>query len=325
MSVTLKELSDYLSLSIGTISRALSNDPKIAEYTRKKVKDLASKLEYVPSNLGRGLQAKKSLVIGYLVSNIRDSFYNEILQGIAQESQRLGYGLLVGVTEENFESEKKQLRFFREKSVDGLIISNYTQETIPYIIKLREAGLPIVICDFESFDTAIPRIVIDEFKAMQLLIEYLISLKHRQIAFCYHINNNSLIRYNIVSDLLHQKGLPKPILCKNEGDLVRAVTKKKNPPTAIMGYSDLFAIDIIHTLNNLGLKVPENISVTGFDDLVYAKWPEYNLTTILQPKIKIGELAASTLIKIINKKQPVMQEPIKPLLIVRNSCKQVRK
>jgi DNA-binding LacI/PurR family transcriptional regulator len=278
----------------------------------------------VPSNLGRGLQAKKSLVIGYLVSNIKDSFYNEILQGIAQESQRLGYGLLVGVTEDNFESEKKQLRFFLEKSVDGLIISNYRKETVPFIIKLREAGLPIVICDFESFDESIPRIVIDEFKAMQLLVEYLISLKHTQFAFCYHINDNSLIRYNIVSDLLHQKGLPKPILCKNENDLVNAL-KKKNSPTAIMGYSDLFAIKIIHTLNKLGLKVPEDISVTGFDDLVYAKWPEYNLTTILQPKTKIGELAAGTLIKIIDKKQSVICEPIKPMLIVRNSCKQMRK
>jgi len=319
MSITIKELADYLGLSIGTISRALNDDPKIAESTRKKVKELASKLEYVPSSLGRGLQSRKSFLIGYLVSNVKDSFYNEILQGIAQEAQRRGYGLLVGVTEDNTESELDQLRFFREKSVDGIIISNYTKETIPTIIRLREAGLPVVICDFETFDLSIPVIVLDEFRAMQLLVDYLTNLQHRQFAFYYQLNANSLKRYAIVSDLLHQKGLPKPILCSGKKHLVELMNQNDRP-TALISYSDLFAIEAIQTLTELGIKVPEQVSVTGFDDLLYATWPPYCLTTIYQPKTTIGELSAATLIEMITSKQPILPQPIEPQLIIRNSC-----
>jgi DNA-binding LacI/PurR family transcriptional regulator len=324
MSITLKELADYLGLSIGTISRALNDDPKIAGSTRKKVKDLASKLEYVPSNLGRGLQSKKSFLVGYLVSNIKDSFYYEILQGIAQEAQRRGYGLLVGVTEENTVSELEQLRFFREKSVDGIIISNYTKETIPTIIRLREAGLPVVICDFENFDSSIPVIVLDENHAMKLLVDYLINLNHRQFAFYYQINANSLKRYTIVSDLLHQAGLPKPYLCTGKIHLAELMNQN-DPPTAIISYSDLFAIEAIQTLTESGIKVPEDVSVTGFDDLLYAQWPPYSLTTIYQPKTRIGELSAATVIEMITIKQTVLPEPIEPQLIIRKSCAKIGK
>lgn len=324
MSITIKELADYLGLSIGTISRALNDDPKIAESTRKKVKELASKLEYVPSSLGRGLQSRKSFLLGYLVSNIRDSFYNEILQGIAQEAQRRGYGLLVGVTENNTASELEQLRFFREKSVDGIIISNYTKETIPTIIRLREAGLPIVICDFETFDPSIPVIVLDEYRAMQLLIDYLTDLRHRQFVFYYQLNSNSMKRYATISDLLHQKGLPKPYLCSGKAHLMELINQF-DPPTAIISYSDLFAIEAIQAITELGIKIPEELSVTGFDDLLYAQWPPYNLTTIYQPKTRIGELSAATLIEMITTKQTVLPEPIEPQLIIRNSCAEIRK
>ena len=323
MSVTIKELADYLGVSIGTVSRALNNDPKIAEATRKKVKELAEKLEYVPSSLGRGLQSRKSFLLGYLVSNIKDSFYNEILQGIAQEAQRRGYGLLLGVTEDNTASELDQLRFFREKSVDGIIISNYTKETIPTIIRLRDAGLPIVICDFENFDTTIPVIVLDEFKAMQLLVNHLTGLQHQQFAFYYQINANSLARYNMVSDLLHRKGLPKPVLCTGKENLIELM-KQDDAPTAIVAYSDLFAIEAIQVINELGFQVPEDISVTGFDDLLYAQWPPYNLTTIYQPKTRIGELSSATLIELINTKQLVLPEPIEPKLIIRKSCAPIK-
>jgi len=324
MSITIKELADYLGLSIGTISRALHDDPKIAESTRKKVKELASKLEYVPSSLGRGLQSRKSFLLGYLVSNIKDSFYNEILQGIAQEAQRRGYGLLVGVTEDNTASELDQLRFFREKSVDGIIISNYTKETIPTIIKLREAGMPIVICDFETFDVSIPVVVLDEYRAMELLVDYLANLQHKQFAFYYQLNANSMKRYAIVSDLLHQKALPKPYLCNGKAHLIELMSQDDRP-TAIISYSDLFAIEAIQTLTEMGIKVPEDVSVTGFDDLLYAQWPPYSLTTIYQPKTRIGELSASSLIDIINTKKQVLPEPIEPQLIIRNSCAEIRK
>ncbi|NJK87230.1 MAG: LacI family transcriptional regulator [Bacteroidales bacterium] len=250
---------------------------------------------------------------------MNDSFYNEILQGIAHKAQQEGYGLLVGLTGENACSEQDQLRFFQEKSVDGIIISNYCIETIPYLIRLKEKKVPFVICDFETYDPDIPVIVLDEKRAMELLTDYILSLGHQKIGFYYHLNKNSLYRYNIVSDYLHQKGFPKPLLYKNREQLIESM-KQADSPTAIMGYSDLFAIEIIHVLKELGISVPYDVSVTGFDDLKYAHWPEYNLTTIYQPKIKIGELSASLLIELIQGKQINMPVYIEPQLIVRKSC-----
>lgn len=324
MSITIKELAEYLNVSIGTVSRALNDDPKIAAATREKVKNLAQKLEYVPSNLGRGLQAKKSFLLGYLVSNMKDSFYNEILQGIAHEAHQQGYGLLLGLTEENARSEQEQLHLFQEKSVDGIIVSNYSRETIPYLLRLKEKKVPLVICDFDSFDAQVPVIVIDEIKAMEMLAEYLISLGHKKMGFYYHLNENSLKRYQIISEYLHRKNLPKPILFS--GNLhFREVMSQTDRPTAIIGYSDLFAVEAIHTLKELKITVPDQASVTGFDDLLYARWPEYDLTTIYQPKTRIGELAASLLIDIINGKTVAMPSFIEPQLIVRQSCRELKK
>lgn len=322
MATTIKELAEYLGLSIGTISRALRDDPKIAAATRKKVKTLAGKLEYVPSSLGRGLQSRKSKLLGFLVSNIKDSFYDEILQGIAQAAQKERYGVLVGVTDENAESELKQLQFFREKSVEGIIISNYSQETVPHLLKLIDFGTPMVVCDFEPFEKSVPTVLLNEYKAIKLLLEYLTELNHQYFGFYFHKNSNSAKRFSIVSDLLHQKGLRKPILFADEDHFKHCMCQPVYP-TAILGYSDFYAVEAIHLLNELNFRVPEDVSVVGFDDLFYASWKEYRLTTIRQPKTVIGELAVNALIDIIDGNIDVNPKSVEPELIIRSSCRSI--
>jgi len=318
MSVTIKNIAEIAGVSIGTISRALNNDPLIAESTRKRIHSLANDMDYVPSNIGKALQSKKSRLIGLLIADVTYSSYNEILQGIDETVHKEQYGLLVGLTGADSHSEQEQLRFFREKAVDGLIVTNFHAETVPALEKLRASGIPVVICDLKSYSLDLPEIRVDDAKAMGLLMMHLIELGHQKFAFCYAINANSLERYSACKSMAQEHNMDIPDFCNNESDLIRLL-ESDNPPTAILSYSDLIAVDIMHLLKTKGLSIPNEISLTGFDDMHFSSWPEINLTTIKQPKTLIGTRSAELLFKLIDKNEYDEGVLIEPELIVRGS------
>ena len=322
MPVTIKKIAEYAGVSIGTVSRALNNDPFIALKTRSKIKELARELDYVPNSIGKGLQSKKSFLIGFLISNIKNSFYDEILQGIGKIASKNNYGLLVGITEDNYKNEIEQLQLFREKAVDGIIVSNYQKETIQYLKRIEKSGKPIVFSDIEPYDLHTPTVRTDDVRASEITMEHLVKLGHTQIAYCYNINSNSINRYNACVAWAKNNNIQLPVLCKDKSELL-SLLKTDSKPTAIICYSDWIAIELMQILKQEGVRVPEDISIVGFDDINIAHWPEFNLTTIRQPKIELGELSAKLLFDLINKEDDVSSVIIKPELIVRDSTRDI--
>jgi DNA-binding LacI/PurR family transcriptional regulator len=319
MGITLKQLAAHCGLSIGTVSRALSNDPKIAEKTRKKVNDLANRLDYMPSNLGRSLQARKSFLIGYLLSSVKVSFLNEILQGISQTASNNEYGLLVATSDKSHESEMHQLKLFRQKAIDGLIVSEHSLETAASLQKLKASGLPIVVCDFQAFSQEVPTIIIDDVLAMQYITEHLLSLGHKKIVYGYALSEHSMIRYRAVAETCAKAGVNQPVICNSQEELFTLLQSAENRPTAFIGYSDLIAIEAIQLARQMGLCVPKDLAVTGFDDRQFASWPEFSITTISQPKTEMGIMAADYLFNQIKGIEQELPKPIKPELIIRHS------
>lgn len=324
MSVTIKQLASLANVSIGTVSRALNNDPLIASKTRIYIRDLAKRYDYVPNNIGKGLQSKKSYLIGYLVSSMKNSFYEDILQGIGKVACENNYGLLLAITNDNPKSEQEQLRIFREKSVDGIIISNFQNDTIAYLRKIEASGIPMVLCDIDPYDQQIPVVRTDDCMATEMLAGHLTELGHKQFAYCFIENANSLNRFHTLKSFLKKERLPAPLACSSIYDLEQLLYRP-SPPTAIMCYSDHMAVAVMQKLRALHLLVPDDCSVTGFDDIEYASWPEFNLTTISQPKMEMGMYSAEILFRLIDNKPGEKRVIIEPRIVIRNSTTKAKK
>jgi DNA-binding LacI/PurR family transcriptional regulator len=318
MRPTLKKLAEMAGMSIGTVSRALRDDPLIAEATRRRIRALAERMNYIPDNLGRGLQSRSSRLIGLLISNIHDSFYSQTLQGIGEAATARGYGLLVGVTGDDPEKEARQLRLFQEKRVDGLILSNFRPETVPLLNALVRSRLPMAVCDFETFDPAVPDVMVDDAKAMRLLAAHLTGLGHRRLAFCYCINPNAKKRFRAAASAARKGGAESTVCCATRSELETALDSD-SPPTAVMAYSDFHAADAKHAAGERGLTVPERFSVAGFDNLDFASWSEFDFTTIDQPKTELGTRSAELVFSQILGKRDVGPVRFAPRLVVRSS------
>jgi DNA-binding LacI/PurR family transcriptional regulator len=322
MAVTIKKIAEYAGVSVGTVSRALNNDPLIALKTREKIRALASELDYVPNNIGKGLQSNKSYLLGYLISNIKSSFYDEILQGIGNVVCKKNYGLLTGITNGESQSEMDQLRILREKSADGIIVSNYQKKTEKYLRKIHETGVPLLVCDAETFDEEIPMVKVDDLFATELIMNHLYDQGHRSFAYYKIVNENSLHRYQKCIEFCAEKQLPAPVKLADKSELEQLLSAN-NRPGAVICYSDLLAIETIQLVRQMKLDVPRDLSVTGFDDIDAASWPEFNLSTIYQPKMELGSIAAELLIDAIENGKKIESKIIAPELVVRNSTGKV--
>ncbi|RPH90779.1 MAG: LacI family transcriptional regulator [Calditrichaeota bacterium] len=317
MRITLKNLAEKSGLSIGAISRALRDDPLIAKKTREKIRALAEEMNYIPDNLGRGLQSRHSRLIGLLISNIHDSFYAQTIQGIGEMAAAHGYGIVIGITGDDPQKEIHQLKLFLEKRVDGIILSNYQPQTVIYLDVLRRQ-LPLAVCDFETFSPEVPDVMVDDVGAMRMLTAHLLGLGHVRLAFCFLINSNAKKRYEAAACEAQKTGIAPPICCSNQNDLESALHSDASP-TAVLGYSDFHAVQVKHVAERHGLIVPTQLSITGFDNMDFAAWPEFALTTIDQPKIELGSRAVELIFEQINSKKQMMPVRFPPRLVVRNS------
>ncbi len=161
MPATIKDIARRARGSTATVSLSMRRDPRIPAGTRDRISQAASELGYVPSNLGRALQSRRSSLAGFILADITASFYSEILQGAGEAASAAGYGLLLSVTSGSEQCVKTHLKLFMEKRVDGLIVANQVGLLAPDLFTLHEAGMSIVVCSGENFSVDIPGVVVD--------------------------------------------------------------------------------------------------------------------------------------------------------------------
>lgn len=312
--ITLKELAKELKLSLATVSMALNNSPLVADETKAKVKALAEKLEYVPNNLGRGLQSRKSRTIGYLLGNVTTSFFDEILQGIGSECTNNNYGLMTSCVGTDFSgSVESQIQILLEKNVDGVILSFGDAALEPYIERFKKREIPFIFCSIRSEKYSY--VMTDDYNGGRLAAEHLIKCGHRNI-LCSELSPSRLAgNIDVISNC---KGA-KFMSFKSVKDVPALI--EKNKITAIAAYSDFQAIDIMWMLKAQGYGVPEDISIVGFDDIWFASRPEFKLTTVAQKKSLIGSTAVLELMKLINNEKSMSTTLLKPDLVIRDTVK----
>jgi DNA-binding LacI/PurR family transcriptional regulator len=287
----------------------------VADKTRKRIVALATELDYVPNNLGRALQAARSSLVGFLIPTLSHSYFNEILEGCGSFASEYGYGVLVAMPSGKLSEHSNALRMFQEKRVDGVILATHHPESFPEIQRMRSRGMPVVFASSGPGSIIAPLVKNDDIMTGRIAAEHLLSLNHTNIAYCHAATSD------------HERFSGALEACLNAEATCRRFTNEKaflslldSPelPTAVIAYSDDIAISLVGALNNIGLSVPEDVSIVGVDDSPVASLPAYNLTTVAPRKREIGKLALKLILQELAG-ETAESRLLPPDLIVRSS------
>jgi DNA-binding LacI/PurR family transcriptional regulator len=335
MVVTIKDIARQAGVTHTTVSRALHGSSLISLETTQHIRKIAAELGYQPSAAARSLKTNRSQVLGVIVSQIADPFFSEILQGIDEVAQQGGYSLFIAASQHSLAREVAIVKTLREHRVDGVIICS-TSFSPDQARILQEQTRPIVVINNQAAGIYHYSIYHDDVEGSRQITRHLISLGHRRIAYL----GNALAGRTTVDRLAgfaqEMEAACLPILPEyvhqvpgsGPADSQAAIghfMALAKPPTAIMCYNDMLAIGLLHYLQQAGLRVPQDCSVTGFDNIVFSAYTHPPLTTFDQPKRFIGAEAASLMLALLQAApaDPAPNEPkirlLQGQLLVRES------
>lgn len=323
---SIREVARIAGVSVATVSRALSNPEKVSSESIKKVQAAIEKVKYRPNMLARNFRSTRAYSIVVLVPDITNPFFSLVIRGIEDRAQQKGYAVLLGDTRDSASREQEYIKLVETRLSDGVI------QLRPYsagaLTKKQEGIAYVSACGCES--TPGPSVRIDNVGAAKTIVDYLLSLGHKRIGVISGLKENPHTQDRLFGykQSLAEAGIPFREELIAEGDFTMwsglnaapYFCKMSQKPTAIFCMNDEMAIGAIQTLKSYGISVPNDISVTGFDDIPYARYCDPALTTIAQPAKEIGKIAIDTLLKLIEGKSLSQVEYILPYeFVIRKS------
>lgn len=331
-SITIKELARQAGVSHSTVSRALNNHPALARETVERIQQLARELNYVPSHSARSLKTNRSHMLGVIVHRIADPFYSEVLGGIQNVAHQFQYGMFVSASENDMERQAALIRGMFGRQADALIIG----DSFFTSAHLNDLGIRVPTVFIHNRADVLPHSIYhDDVNGTRALTLHLLKLGHRRIAFGGNQRGGLLQqqrRAGVVAalkdaelKLRREYDLLAPNGQMSSGALLaKQLLKLSQRPTAIICFNDMQAIGVMQILQQANVRVPEDISVTGFDDIPLAEFVYPALTTYCQPSWELGEMAAKVALNLLgeNVNEPLTSEPsitMSGRLIVRRS------
>ena len=325
MSVTIKDIARKAGVAHTTVSRALRGSPLIAADTTRRILEIAREMGYNPSAAARSLKTHRSKVIGVIVSNIDDPFFSEILQGIEEVTQVSGYSVFMSASQRDPERERLIVQTMTEHRIDGLIICS-TSFSPRQSGHISQNGIPIVVINNQSAEDYRFSIYHDDVDGSRKLTRHLIDLGHRRIAYLGNLlsGRSTQDRLRGFQQEMHAAGLdvPEEYIHQVEGSLPESGLQGLQHflglpvrPTSILCYNDMMAFGVLKGLVQAGIQVPSEISVTGFDNIVFSDYTHPLLTTFEQPKRSIGNQAARLVLELLEKEHP-SQADMEPKVII---------
>ena len=322
-----------MGLSISTVSRALNDHPDISAGTKKRVKKLAEKYNYVPNVLASGFRSHRSHILGVIVPNISHFFTTTILKGILEEAERLGYRVIISESKNDQQKQTEMLTTMIHFGVDGILLALARKtRSVDAILKIL-ARIPLVMFDKVSDKIPCTQVVINEEEAAYHAVEHLINTGKRRIAIIKETERsfNSEKRYEGYLRALREYKIPideKIVLSTEDISMTKGkmmanvLLSLKKRPDAIFAITDSAAIGVIKALNKFRVEIPKEIAVVGFSNSVSSTIISPALSTVDQPGNKIGRTAVKYLIdEVEDPKEDLITKTveIKTHLIVRDS------
>lgn len=331
---TIYDIAEQLNLTAATISRALNNNPKISENTRKLVQETAIKMNYEQNTLARALKSGKSFNVGVIVPRIDSNFFASVIRGIEEELYPKGYHVIICQTHDQENLETGNIMSLLNAQVDGILmsISNAKTKNNKVFESITQKRVPLIFFDRKKDISNVSSVTIDDFQGAYEATKHLIEQGCTRIA---HLSNNRSLeifknRYLGYKQAIIDHGLAfdESLVIETFSKVVegRKTTKKllklKNPPDAIFSSSDFTALGAIQEIKEQGLRIPEDISVVGFSNEPFTRFMELSITSVDQSPIEMGRIAANKFLDEVD--GALMNKPkesivLQPELIIRDS------
>ncbi len=315
-ATTLKDIARVLKVTPATVSRALHDDYQISEATKQKVMDMAKKMDYTPNPLAVGLLRKKTKVIGVIVPDIFYYFNSAAISGIEEVLNKAGYSVTVCQSKEKAAKEETHLQNLISSRTDGAIVSiaQDTQE-FSHFQKNIEKGFPLVFLDRIPVLDQISSVTIDNKEAARKATTHLIEQGCKRIAYvagpaCLIGLHLGKMRYEGYLEAHKNADLPidKQLLVTCEfdetlgRDIVKQLFLKSNKPDGILAINDRMAIGAMAAVRDVGLRIPEDVKVMGFNNEAFDEFLNPSLSSVYQPAYEMGQEAARILLSMLESK-----------------------
>ncbi len=330
MRTTIRDVAALAGVSINTVSRVLNDKGEVSPETKDKIQEAIKTLKYRPNSFARSLVSKQSRIIGQIVTDCTNPNNAQQIRSVQNLTAEQGYSVMLVDTAEEHQREVAALELMVEKMVDGFLITPLQYDNT-HLFKLKEeASLPFVLTNRDIPDLGVDAVLHDNFDGAYQATRHLLELGHHRIAYITSRRQvwtvaERLAGYraslqesgqNFDESLIIQTNLSLESAFEATNKLL-----KLNPrPTAIFAYNDMMAIGVLKALKEAGLRIPEDISLIGYDDIIYSQFLEVPLTTVRQKTRELGEGAASVLLqRIANPQTPLKRVILQPELVVRQS------
>ncbi|MFD0681046.1 MULTISPECIES: LacI family DNA-binding transcriptional regulator [unclassified Paenibacillus] len=329
MKRTIYDVADAAGVSIATVSKVINGTGRISDKTRKHVVAVMDRLQYKPSMVASALTGKSTYTIGLTIPDLANPYFAEIARAVEDRGHEHGFNLFICSTDNDPEKEDRYFSLLTQKRVDGIIVATRTSKEL-FLKQLVQKKVPIVLIAGEMPALALDTVMVDDYLGGYQAGSHLVELGHRRIAILAedldHISNQERIRGCLqamrdqgvaIDDSLVKVG---GFTLDNGRTAATSLLNGSEPPTALFACNDLLAIASIQAAREQGLKVPDHLSVVGFDNTILATMIDPSLTTVAQPIQEIGRQAVDLLIQEIRNEKSIKQRAVLlPELIIRQS------
>ncbi|MGN6724829.1 MAG: LacI family DNA-binding transcriptional regulator [Tepidisphaeraceae bacterium] len=330
--VSLRDVAREAKVSVATVSMAINGHPRISRATSTRIQRLVDRMGYQPNRLAQSLSSKHTNVVAIMLPALRhafaDAYFGEVISGVCDKAGKMGYKVMLEQAKPDFIKEKQHVRIFERRYVDGVLCLGMNDRH-RWLGDFQQAGCPAMLVDNALDDGKMDSVHCDYASGAEQVMNYLLQLGHRKIGLITaapQIKTARLVRRMYEQMQRHHDIRPDESQVVDgefteEGGAAaaRQLIEKHPDMTAIFAGNDKMAIGAMHQLSVLGLNVPRDVSVVGFDDLRHAAFVNPTLTTIHLPLYEVGSMAMERLVERIHGRAEPVAEVLRTHLVVRQS------
>ncbi|ENM3762991.1 substrate-binding domain-containing protein [Vibrio cholerae] len=331
---TMKDIARLAGVSTSTVSHVINKSRFVSDEIAERVNNAAQQLNYAPSALARSLKMNRTKTIGMLVTTSTNPFFGEVVKGVERSCYHQGYNLILCNTEGDNQRMKASINTLLQKRVDGLLLMCSTLEGERLDVFDRYPDIPIVVMDWGPILFASDKIQDNSLQGGYMAAKHLIESGHKEIGCITGplIRHQAQMRYEGYKRALAEAGIainPDWIVesdfeCEGGYQAFEKLYQRGKLPSALFVSNDMMAMGVIQAASQRGLRIPDDLSLIGYDDVHIAKFMTPALTTIHQPKYRLGKAAVDTLLyRLENPDTTAQVVQLEPTLVVRNSVRKL--
>ena len=334
---TIKDIANVLNISAAAVSKALHNDSRISEKTKKAVRQVAENLNYQPNHLASALRNGKSKLVGVIVPRTNSNFFSSVIQNIEEILNKEGYNIIITQSNESYKKECASIDTLLFTQVDG-IIASMANETVnlDHFEKVKAKGIPLIMFDRGENDLNVDYVGIDDYYSSHLIVNHLVEQGCKRIAHIGGYKHTRIFNNRIRGyvDALQMQNLPldKELLLESNltiedgRDKMLQLLALNNRPDAVYVAGDYAALGALQVLNESKINIPHEIALVGFGNEPFTGMVTPTISSIHQFSEEIGKKAAETFLSYVDKetiKQTLNKIILNAELIVRESSKRI--